>query len=52
MKVLYSELEKQFQRVKKTLEDETLARVDLENKNQTLKEELQFKSQLYDKVNS
>jgi hypothetical protein len=32
------------------LEEETLLRVDLENKNQTLKEDLQFKSTLYDKV--
>ncbi len=50
LKTLLADSEKQLQKVKKTLEEETLARVDLENKNQSLKEELQFKSQLYDKV--
>ncbi len=43
------ELEKQFNKLKKQLEDETLTRVDLENKNQTLKENLTFKSSMYDK---
>jgi len=43
------ELEKQLAKLKKQLEDETLARVDLENKNTTLKEDLNFKSQIYDK---
>ena len=43
------ELEKQLTKLKKQLEDETLARVDLENKNHTLKEDLSFKSQIYDK---
>jgi len=46
---LVKELEKQLAKVKKQLEEETLARVDLENKNQTLKEDLSFKSSVYDK---
>ena len=46
----FAELERQFNKLKKQLEEETLLRVDLENKNQTLKEDLQFKSTLYDKV--
>jgi lamin B len=44
-----ADLEKQLVKLKKQLEDETLARVDLENKNQTLREDLQFKSSLYEK---
>lgn len=44
-----AELEKQLSKLKKQLEDETLLRVDLENKNQTLKEDLQFKSTVFDK---
>ena len=44
-----ADLEKQLSRLKKQLEDETLQRVDLENKNQTLKEDLAFKTQLYGK---
>lgn len=44
-----SELEKQLNKLKKQLEDETLLRVDLENKNTSLKEDLHFKSQIYDK---
>jgi chromosome segregation ATPase len=43
------DLEKQLDKVKKQLEDETLLRVDLENKNQTMKEELSFKTNVYDK---
>ena len=39
----YTELERQLGKLRKQLEDETLARVDLENKNQTLKEDLSFK---------
>lgn len=35
--------------MKKQLEDETILRVDLENKNQTLREDLQFKSNVYEK---
>jgi lamin B len=45
----HKELEKQLNKLKKQLEDETLTRVDLENKNQTLKEDLTFKSSVYDK---
>ena len=45
----HKELEKQLNKLKKQLEDETLSRVDLENKNQTLKEDLTFKSSVYDK---
>ncbi len=45
----HKELEKQLNKLKKQLEEETLARVDLENKNQTLKEDLTFKSSVYDK---
>lgn len=44
-----AELEKQLTKLKKQLEDETLLRVDLENKNTSLKEDLHFKSQIYDK---
>lgn len=44
-----ADLEQQLKRLKKQLEDETLQRVDLENKNQTLKEDLTFKAQLYGK---
>lgn len=45
------DLDKQIAKMKKQLEEETLLRVDLENKNQTLKEDLAFKSQLYAKEN-
>lgn len=44
-----SELEKHLVKLRKQLEEETLLRVDLENKNSTLKEDLNFKSQLYEK---
>lgn len=49
LKPAYKEIEAQLAKLKKQLEDETLARVDLENKNQTLKEDLSFKSNVYDK---
>lgn len=49
LKAAFNDLEKQFNKLKKQLEEETLLRVDLENKNQTLKEDLQFKSTIYDK---
>lgn len=49
LRPLSKELEKQLAKLKKQLEEETLARVDLENKNQTLKEDLTFKSSVYDK---
>lgn len=44
-----SELEKHLTKLRKQLEEETLCRVDLENKNSTLKEDLNFKAQLYEK---
>lgn len=43
-----AELEKHLAKLKKQLEEETLCRVDLENKNFTLKEDLNFKSQVYE----
>ena len=49
LKPQVADLEKQLSKLKKQLEDETLLRVDLENKNQTLKEDLAFKTQVYDK---
>lgn len=36
--------------LKRQLEAETLLRVDLENKNKTLREELQFNEQLHETV--
>ena len=44
-----ADLEKNLSMLRKQLEEETLCRVDLENKNATLKEDLNFKSQLYEK---
>ncbi|XP_060553453.1 prelamin-A/C-like [Ruditapes philippinarum] len=41
-------LERQLKELKKQLEEETLKRVDLENRIQSLKEELAFKSQVYE----
>jgi chromosome segregation ATPase len=41
------EMEKNSSKLKKQLEEETLSRIDLENKIQTLKEDLAFKSQIY-----
>uniref|UniRef100_T1IJX5 Uncharacterized protein n=1 Tax=Strigamia maritima TaxID=126957 RepID=T1IJX5_STRMM len=41
-------LNKQLANVRKQLEDETLARVDLENRMQSLKEELSFKQQVHE----
>jgi lamin B len=49
LKPLCSDLEKCLAKVRKQLEEETLLRVDLENKNMTLKEELNFKLQVYEK---
>ncbi|XP_038076262.1 lamin-B1-like isoform X2 [Patiria miniata] len=40
--------EKQLNSSKKQVEEETVLRVDLENRLQSLKEELEFKKQLYD----
>lgn len=48
-KPLCSDLEKNLAKLRKQLEEETLLRVDLENKNSTLKEDLNFKSQIYEK---
>ncbi|CAF0965054.1 unnamed protein product [Didymodactylos carnosus] len=44
---LNSDLEKQVASLKRQLESETLLRVDLENKNKTLREELQFVEQVH-----
>jgi len=41
------ELEKQITALKRQLESETLLRVDLENKNKTLREELEFNEQVH-----
>ncbi|XP_052794876.1 lamin-B1-like [Mya arenaria] len=41
-------LERQMATLRKQLEEETLLRVDLENRIQTLKEELAFKSQIHE----
>ncbi|CAL1527291.1 unnamed protein product [Lymnaea stagnalis] len=43
-----AKLENQLATAKKQLEDETLLRVDLENRVKTLKEDLHFKSQVYE----
>lgn len=40
-------LNKQLDALRKQLQEETLRRVDLENRNQSLKEDLQFKEQVY-----
>ncbi|XP_074649921.1 lamin Dm0-like isoform X2 [Tubulanus polymorphus] len=48
LKTAYDALGKRLEQSKKDLEDETLLRVDLQNKVQSLKEELTFNSQLYD----
>ncbi|CAF3715840.1 unnamed protein product [Rotaria sp. Silwood1] len=42
------DLEKQVATLKRQLEAETLLRIDLENKNKTLREELQFNQQVHD----
>lgn len=47
LKIRVDELEKQVSRLKKQLEEETLLRVDMENRNQTLKEDIQFKTQVF-----
>jgi len=43
-----SDLDKQVTALKRQLESETLLRVDLENKNKTLREELQFNQQVHE----
>jgi lamin B len=45
------DLDKQVTVLKRQLESETLLRIDLENKNKTLREELQFNSQVHETVN-
>ncbi len=44
------DLDKQVTVLKRQLESETLLRIDLENKNKTLREELQFNQQVHDTV--
>ncbi|CAF0782167.1 unnamed protein product [Rotaria sp. Silwood1] len=43
-----NDLEKQVNTLKRQLEAETLLRIDLENKNKTLREELQFNEQIHE----
>ena len=43
-------MEQQLAAAKKQLEEETLLRVDLQNRVKTLKEDLHFKSQVYEQV--
>ncbi|CAF2475195.1 unnamed protein product [Rotaria sp. Silwood2] len=43
-----NDLEKQVNTLKRQLEAETLLRIDLENKNKTLREELQFNEQVHE----
>ncbi|CAF0726100.1 unnamed protein product [Adineta steineri] len=45
---LNADLEKQVAALKRQLESETLLRIDLENKNKTLREELQFNAQVHE----
>ncbi len=45
-----NDLEKQNSALKRQLECETLLRIDLENKNKTLREELTFNAQVHDTV--
>lgn len=47
LKAENDKLNKQLNSVRKQLEDETLARVDLENRLQSMKEELAFKEQIH-----
>jgi hypothetical protein len=47
---LNNDLEKQVSVLKRQLESETLLRIDLENKNKTLREELQFNQHIYETV--
>lgn len=49
---LNGDLEKQVTTLKRQLESETLLRIDLENKNKTLREELQFNSQVHETVSN
>jgi len=45
---LNNDLEKQISALKRQLESETLLRIDLENKNKTLREELQFNERVHE----
>ncbi|CAF0945592.1 unnamed protein product [Adineta ricciae] len=45
---LNNDFEKQVSALKRQLESETLLRVDLENKNKTLREQLEFNQQVHD----
>ncbi|CAF2819610.1 unnamed protein product [Rotaria sp. Silwood2] len=45
---LNNDLEKQISALKRQLESETLLRIDLENKNKTLREELEFNEQVHE----
>ncbi len=45
-----NDFEKQISALKRQLECETLLRIDLENKNKTLREELNFNEQVHETV--
>jgi len=47
LRALNNDAEKQVTSLKRQLESETLLRIDLENKNKTLREELQFMEQVH-----
>jgi hypothetical protein len=47
LQIFNNELEKQISALKRQLESETLLRIDLENKNKTLREELAFNEQVH-----
>ena len=44
------ELRVQMHELRESLEKETLSKVDLQNQNQSLKEELAFKKKVYEEV--
>ncbi|XP_066272646.1 lamin-B1-like isoform X3 [Branchiostoma lanceolatum] len=48
LRLEFANLEKQLATARKQLEEETLLRVDLENKVQTLREEVEFNKQVYE----
>ena len=53
MKELEDEMEEirvQMHELRESLEKETLSKVDLQNQNQSLKEELAFKKKVYEEV--
>ena len=50
MKRELDDVEKQLRTTRKQLEEETLQRVDLQNRVQSLKEELDFRSQMHAQV--